>query len=362
MFLAREEEKQKLDQSIKANKNTFIFSKPYQGKTSLLKEVVTTLDANKYLFVYIDCKHTFTTKRFLETCTETIIKALTVSVKDITTVSQKYLPQLSPNINIIPGKGMQITMNYSITPKILSQFIKDFFLALENISKDTKKQVIIAFDDFQELYNIDKAAIIKLIKETINNKYTYIFSCADENLVSKIFNAKDNLLFKIETMIYLNKLPLNVIYFFINQELQKHNLKTTEQVIDKMISICRGEIYFSELLVEATIIYGQIHHRISLMDLPKIIKQLLRNQNKLYQMIFASCSTHQKNLLLAIVKNDGKQVYKSSFIFENDLGSAPSVQTSVAALISKSILAKEDNVHILIDPFFEQWIRINYLQ
>ena len=239
-ILGFKDELQKINYSIKNNKNVFIFGNPYQGKTALLTEATKDITPEESILLYLDCRLTFTAKNFLETCTSVLMKNLSVTVKDLNLLSQKYLPQITPGLNVVPGQGVNLSMNYNITAKDITKFTRQFFSSLDNIQKDFGKKIIIVFDNFHELYHVENAAIIKIIKETLSQNHTYIFTCSDEKITKKIFPKKDPAAFDIQTMIYLEKLPLNIIYFYINQTLHDNNIKMTENVIDRIISITRG--------------------------------------------------------------------------------------------------------------------------
>jgi hypothetical protein len=67
-------------------------------------------------------------------------------------------------------------------------------------------------------------------------------------------------------------------------------------------------------------------------------------------------SLHQRQVLQAIAKHGGRNVYAGEFLATHRLGSHSSVQTSLRQLLKEQIVLKVNGEHGIADPFFREWI------
>ncbi len=360
MFIGQELALNQLIDGIKNGHNLLVFGSPYQGKSMLIHEALSTFPREKTFAITIECKKTFTAKRFLEKVATQVIASFSTTLADLNAISHLYLPQLQPALSVYPGQGLSMNMSYHISEKQIYVFVAQLLKTLATIATDYERKGIIIFDDYDELADIDQGKLIQIIATHLLPSLSYVFVCSNEQIIQQIFSKKTEKLYRINTIIEASTLPLNIIYFYINERFGQQGIKITENFIDRIIALTQGEIHFVRQFIDAALLYAAAQKRLGLIDLVKIQDNILMSHDKLYFFIFNSCSTHQKNLLIAIVKNSGKQIYQSTFIYENTLGSAPSIQTSIAALKKRGIVTKKKQEFILIDPFFRAWIKKHF--
>ena len=67
-------------------------------------------------------------------------------------------------------------------------------------------------------------------------------------------------------------------------------------------------------------------------------------------------SLHQRQLLQAITRAGGRNVFASEFLVVHSLGSHSSVQTSLRQLLKEQTLIKSNGEYRIADAFFREWI------
>lgn len=67
-------------------------------------------------------------------------------------------------------------------------------------------------------------------------------------------------------------------------------------------------------------------------------------------------SLHQRQVLQAIARSGGRNVFAKDFLAAHRLGASSSVQRSLAQLRKEQVLQKANGDYRFADPFFREWI------
>jgi len=92
-------------------------------------------------------------------------------------------------------------------------------------------------------------------------------------------------------------------------------------------------------------------------DIIEVLENIINEQSVNYIAFWDGLSLRQRLFLKAISKFRNKHVFSKEFIMENDLGTAGSVQKSIALLKKKNIIDVEGKEIWFNDVFFKEWIK-----
>ena len=92
-------------------------------------------------------------------------------------------------------------------------------------------------------------------------------------------------------------------------------------------------------------------------DIKKAINSIISNQQEFYFTIWDDLSLHQRQVLIAIVKTGGENIYSKDFISDNNLSSISTVQKSISTILREEIVEKQNNEYQITDVFFVEWIK-----
>ncbi len=359
--IGRDAEKEIILNAIERGNNLCISGPIYRGKTHLVNQIAEELTQRKYIPIYFNCMTGFNEKSFLEAFSKSILKNMSFKLKNIFEDSQKYLPNIRPKINMNPIHGVDIRIDYNVTNKDISQYLSEMINVPNKIYEDTKEKIVIIFDEYQSVQELAGVNITDIIARSIKVGVSYIFVSSKAKELDKIIPKKNYDKMLIADNLQLAKIPLNVLYFYVDNAFKDAGIKVTNNIIDKLISITDSEIAFFNIILQKLIYKGKIFKRVSLMDISSAIKDIVNGYDDIFFNFFDSLSTHQKNFIIAIAREGGKQIFKGEFIYHNGLVSVPSVQTSINALIKKNFVHKENSEYIITNFFFKEWLKRNFL-
>lgn len=336
-----EEDIQNIKQLLKANNNIFIYSEPGYPSDVIINNITNAIKNKSFVF---DLNKVLSTKHLLNYITESLLSQSS-KLKEIFKLAEDYLPNIKPELTR-KGKQTKIAMNYHITPAMTEKFLSEALDAFEKLAIKTKKEIYVFFHNYENIINISKEleSVIKK-KVTAHKNVKYIFSCTKEHVVSKIFSKKSSVSYKIKKAYVIQGPSITQAIKILN----KH-INITDENARLLLKSCGN-------LKNSYRVLSRIpDKKTSASIINKAQKDIITEMSNTYENIWTVLSAHQKVLLHTISIKGGSQIFSSQFIFENDLGSVPSVQTSINALMKKNILYKIKKEFYFNDIFFKDWI------
>lgn len=347
-----------IKESIAEKNNIFIYSEPGVKKAPILKNIQKQL-SNSHHCIYFDINKAYSAKSLLAYMTKETLKSHSTKLKDMFDFASKYMPNLKPEISRQNPLKTDVMINYSINESVITSFIKQIFDGFEQIAKDKKTRLLIIFNNFDNIINIDKRRIEEILRDKINKQQNvdYLFICSKEESIAKIFHKKYASKYGIKKMEVLENLPKSTISQYILKGFTDNKIEINEQLITNAINNC-SNIHNSILLAKKLYNTKLSGEELNRKSITSTINNIINDLEPLYSSLWDSLSSHQKTLLSTIATKGGSQIFSAKFIFENDLGSAPSVQTSINALSKKNILYKNSSKEfIFCDNFFCDFIK-----
>lgn len=356
-FCDRQNETKRLIDSITNNRNVTLFSRRRIGKTALIHHVFYNLKKNKsFKLLYVDLYSTNDLKEFTEVLAKAIwgevdsgLKKLTGSLKDI-------FGNLRPTISYDHLTGNPTLSFDWLTAKQADTTIENIFEYLN----ESKKKIIIAFDEFQQITNYPQDNIEALLRTHIQNSpnITCIFSGSQDHLITSMFKDRSRPFYQSGELFHLEKISSESYNMFISSLFRKGKKKIEPDIIKSILSLCENHTYFVQYLC----------NRLYSLDIEDIDDQAISNtliqilkENESYYFNYRNLLTrNQWTLLQAIAKENGiKQITSQNFIKKHALNTPSSIKSALDVLLQKGLVYYSNNVYEIDDIFFKIWLQRN---
>lgn len=347
-----------IKESIADKNNIFIYSEPGVKKEPILNNIQKQLNSSHHC-IYLDINKAYSAKSLLMYITKETLKSHSAKLKDMFDFAAQYMPNLKPEISRQNPLKTDVMINYSINESVINSFIKQLFDGFDQIAKDKKTRLLIVLNNFDNIINIDKRRIEEILRDKISKQQNvdYIFICSKEESIAKIFHKKYASKYGIKKMEVLENLPKSTINQYILKEFTQNKIDINEKLLTASISSC-SNLHNAYSLAQKIYYLKLSGEELNRKTISKAIEEIISELSPLYLNLWESLSTHQKTLLSTISIKGGNQIFSAKFIFENDLGSAPSVQTSINALLKRNILYRNSSKEFLFcDNFFCDFIK-----
>ncbi len=257
-FIGRDEEvsRIRIDLLSRAQHNVIIGPRRI-GKTSLLKNLKNSIE-DEVLFVQVNCRKITHPTDFFRITTRAMVdayeekhrvKGLARKFSDIfratITGATRSIAEIGGSIEHIG----QIYLRFRESEVSESELIEETFAFIGNFADEIKEQIIIAFDEFQELSRFNPA-IFSLFKTHMDNRpdVRYIFSGSSVALLNKVFLKPDSPLYLMAAKVRLEPIGQEAVSRYIRSRLLMQNITISDDALDTLYNYTDGfPFYFQKM-------------------------------------------------------------------------------------------------------------------
>lgn len=348
-FYGRSEELKSLNSFVKTSNNVLIHSKRRMGKSTLIQELFRRVQKD-FLCIYCDI--------FDITSKEDFARLLLKSISNIEQNDFKELfkkfSELFKRVRLEPSFDPN-TSKFSLKPVVTTlsfeDMMEDFFLAINELSKD--KKVIIAIDEFQQISLISDVKLDAYLRKHIQNSknISWIFLGSKRHLLTSLFEYKSPL-YEMATHFELQPLDLISVYEYvikhlnIEYDLVKYIYEKSDSETKFLQNICH--ILWLE----------QKDNEITKEHINKVIIQIINSKESSYRLIYDMLNNNQK-IALKILARYKKRIYTQEVLDEFNI-KKQTLQSSIKALFEKEIVDKKDDEIYIPDRTLELWLESRF--
>jgi len=364
-FADREEEIKQLLSDLEGTQNVLLFSPRRFGKTSLILEVLSRLDEHEFLKVYLDLFPLTSKVEFAEAYASAIARATqkkgTAGLQEAIRIIGEHIPGfklvLRPN-----GSPVELDIELSRIKKDVDSILTNLFDLPLKVARKEKKKVIVVFDEFQEIANLDGKGVERSIRSKIqhhSSKVAYVFTGSKKHMLDEIFSDKSRALYRVAKSFNLNKIPPNEFAIFIRERFRSTGITIDDSIVTKILEISESHPYYTQQLCHEVWNLCRDSGKVKESDVETGVKQVISNQNYAYSTIWESLRKTQRSVLIALAtldEGERSKIYSKDFLDSYDLPSASSVQRAAAALEEKGVIERQNGYFVISDIFLKKWL------
>ena len=274
-------------------------------------------------------------------------------------IVKEFLPNLHPKIVLKPDGSPSMEIDYNIGKKDIFNLLNEVYDMPQRIAEKRNKNFVVAFDEFQEIRELDGERIEKEMRASFqhHDRVRYLFAGSKRHVLYDMATNRAKPFYNMGEIISLNKLPRKEFSEFLIKRFEKTNFTIKQEVMQEILERTEDYPYNAQFLCHKLWNRCLDKKKVTIKDIDFALKEITENLSPTYITIWDSLSMHQRNLLIAISLCGGERIFSQDFIMENKLGNPASVQTSLRLLQKKEILDKENGSYFITDVFFKEWIR-----
>jgi len=358
-FADRETELKELTRDLKAGQTIFLISPRRYGKTSLIMNVLDTLQNEGFYTAYIDIFKVASFKSLLELYTEVVSRAAETKIERFNKLVMEFFPNIRPKVVIRSDGSPSIEIDYEVKEKSAGKLFDEVYEAPQRIAKKRNKNFIVAFDEFQEIANLNGEAIEKGMRACFqhHDRVGYLFAGSRRHIISDMVTNKRRAFYNMGKVMPLSKIPVEEFKSFLVDKFSRTGFSVEAGVLDGILDVTENYPYNVQFLCHELWNNCLDMRRVAVDDITPTMNGILDGQSAVYVTIWNTLPRHQKRILIAIAASGGEKIFSRDFIRDNDLGAVSSVQTSIKLLMKKEIVEKECDIYYITDVFFKSWIK-----
>lgn len=349
-FVNREEECKKLRNALLSGQSVILYSPRKMGKTSLIEQTKNLIPGKEAVVAYTDLFGISSEKELIKKIVNSLFHAAYPKLSAFEEAVRKILRKIPVKIEILKGT---VTVELLGEKKSATEELEEAFDLPEKIAENIKKRVIMVFDEFQDIIELNGVRIEKLMRSKFQHhkKVSYLFAGSKTSLMRTIFADQTHAFYRFGTTMKIGTISKQDFTGFIKKKFENTGKKITNEATEKILGFTKGHPYFTQKLCWH--LWYTSKKKIEKQDVNTAIEKAVISDAEFYEETWASLTPGQRNLLRGLVLQPRTNKYSMDFISTFNLRSAGYVKRAMAALEKKRVIENGE----VTDPFFAEWVK-----
>lgn len=357
-FINRSKELSDIKTFLTAGQNLMIYAPRRYGKTSLIKKMAREMEADGHPVIYLDFFKIFSKARFVELYAQAILSKQTGGFVKALKWFKKQVNGLIPTVSLNQEGQPVFGVGY-LSGKPLSNDILEILALPSGLFRG--KQVVVIFDEFQEIARLNGESFEKEIRSVIQEqpRVSYVFMGSKSHMMLELFNHKDHAFYQSTKLYPIGKIPEGEIRKFIMQRFDQSGINLDESIVDVILNWSENIPYYVQFLSAELYSFCASAGAVTINDPAKIMELILDRQTDYYTGLLEQTSSYQKSVLRAICSSS-PGIFSKSVGDRFGLSSPSSTQTALEALVRLGIIEKQGGNIEFSDPFLKKYLVSRY--
>jgi AAA+ ATPase superfamily predicted ATPase len=358
-FADRRRELTELTRELADGQHLFLLSPRRFGKTSLILTLLDRLHDRGVLVAYVDVFRTTTPTQLLELTAGTILCAAESRPERLLRLAMDLLGRLRPQVGADATGKPTLSLDIGTSPRSLLALQEEVLTLPERLAVKRKRRLVLAFDEFQEILRFPGAGLEKAMRSHFqrHGHVSYLFAGSRQTTLQDMATRERSPFYKFGRVMSLGSIPPEEFTPFLEARFKRGGLAVTREVLDAVLAAADDIPYNVQRLCHQlwNLRTGKAT-RLTERDIGEALATILDQDAPYFSAAWERLSLHQRQVLQAIAKGGGRNVFSRDFLTTHRLGSHSSVQTSLRLLLKEQLLCKANGEYRIADPFFREWI------
>ena len=361
-FTDREDELDELTSAMANGQDVLVYAPRRYGKSSLVLRAAREAAEDRMLVGYCDLLRITTKERLAAALAKTIHR-------DIASVAGQALERaaelfrslrIRPTMEVDPDDG---SLSFSFTTTRaradIDATIEALLELLEQLAKERKRRVVMIFDEFQEIVELDPKLpnLLRAVFQT-QPDVAHVYLGSKRHVLDRIFNDENEPFWRSAKKLELGLIPAAKFARFVRQRFDATDKGIDDEALNRLLEATGGHPYATqELAYELwqTVPTGHFAHTA---DVEDALEKVLRSEHNHLDRLWEEATVPQRRLMVALATDPTSSPYAEDYRRAHDLPPASTLQAALAALEKREVAGRtDDGVLRIIEPFFADWIK-----
>ena len=357
-FTDREKETLRLTMNFENGLNTIIISPRRWGKTSLVNKVAEQMKNHSEIrIVRMDAFSVRTPEDFYRLFATEIIKQTASRVEEWMENAKRFLSSLVPVVTMSADPMSPVSFSLK---SVVSNYGEEVLALPERIAKEKNIHIIICIDEFQQIGELnDSITFQKKLRSVWQHQHSvsYCLYGSKRHLLMNMFGNRSYPFYKFGDMIFLERIPIEYWYEYIQKRFELAGKQISPEWIDKIYAYVDGNSSYVQQL--SWLVWARTTNEANEEILADAQQDLLLQNHALFMEQMNGLTQYQIRFVKAIMDGKALEINRKDTIEEYELGSSANIATIKKALQKKELIEIEGKDIYFSDPIFIHWLRRN---
>lgn len=356
-FINRVEDRRRLNANLTHGINTVIISPRRWGKTSLVKNVLSSIDDERFLTVFVDvfrCKSEYEFYRNFSTC---VIKQTSSKIDEWVETVKTFLSGITPKFSFGSDPLNDFSLSFEWNER---DDAEDEILSLpQKIAEKKGKKIIVCLDEFQQIAEFPSSVDFQKKLRSVwqhQQDVTYCMFGSKKHLMENFFSNKSMPFFKFGDMMFLKKIEITEWIPFICRNFSNTGKSISEKQAERICNVTACQSSYVQQL--SWITWYKTEGTTTDKNIDSAIDDLMEQNKTFFQSDVEQLTELQYNFMRAVADGVTQGFTRKDILRKYRLESSANVQAIKKAMISKDLIYMDDDGNIQFnDPLFSLWVR-----
>lgn len=362
-FTDRQAELKSLEADLRNGQNVALIAPRRYGKSSLVRRATQHLVAKGVLVAEVDLMKTPTKEKLASALARAIYRDLAkgrVKAKEQAKDHLKMFAglRIAPVITVNPeDASLSFSFSASHADADIDATLERLFELPAQLAAEQKKRVVLYFDEFQEITDIDPK-LPTLMRAVFQEQpeVAHVYAGSKRDMMKRLFSDKNEPFYRSAKVMEIGAIPVELFKGFVKERFDATGRGISDAALDELLAITRGHPYGTQELAYA--LWEEVPEGFTAMttDLEAALAAVLRAENAHFTLLWEKISRAQRLVLQALASEPGR-VQASGYRATYGLPAASSVQRAIEALAGDELVGKRsDGAYEIVEPFLGEWV------
>jgi uncharacterized protein len=357
-FTDRQDELTQLKSDILNGQNVAVIAPRRYGKSSLVRAALSELIGDGVLVVEVDLMATPTKERLAGKLAKSIdhdIAPTVFKAKEHLKIFQTL--RVAPVVTLDPDGSLSFSFSASRAADDIDDTLERLLELPATIAADTGKQVVVFFDEFQEVTDIDPnlPALMRSIFQK-QQHVSHVYAGSKRHMMHRLFNDENEPFYRSAKTMEIDLIPTSLFNEFIRERFDATERGVSDEALDRLLVITKGHPYATQELAYALWEVVPDGFAATVADLDDALQAVLHSEHAHFTLVWQNTTKPQKLLLQALAREVGKP-FSVRYRDRHGLPSTSHIQRAIVPLIEEELVVKEERgTYDIAEPFLREWI------
>jgi hypothetical protein len=351
---------------LTAGQKIFLISPRRYGKSSLIRQALTSLGRSGTLTVEVTVSSFSSYVAFLEGYARALMAAETkwdrarTWLRDAVRSARaevRYVPD--PTLTT-PGTGsLSVSFPTVRSDRDVSRLAQEVFALPARLAAARKRPVVVALDEFQAIGGFNGGSVEHALRAAVQHQREvgYVFAGSEPSLMERMLTPRRPF-YKAGPVMRLEKIPADEFAAFLEARFTKSGIRPEPGLGLAIVDLAGNLPYDVQRLAHET--WDEVRvgsrKRATLDDLHQALKRLLVEQETMFEAMWQRLTLPQRAVLRSVVLEDGRELMSADNRTRHRLGGASTVQAALGALRRDDVIAREGDRYVVVDSLLREWV------
>src|SRR5665213_2248612 len=257
-FTDRQDELKSLGADLRNGQNVALIAPRRYGKSSLVRRATQHLVAKGLLVAEVDLMKTPTKEKLASALARAIYRDLAkgrVKAKEQVKDHVKMFSglRIAPVITVNPeDASLSFSFSASHADADVDATLERLFELPAQLAAEQKKRVVLYFDEFQEITDIDPK-LPTLMRAVFQEQpeVAHVYAGSKRDMMKRLFSDKNEPFYRSAKVMEIGAIPVELFKAFVKERFDATGRGISDAALDELLAITRGHPYGTQELAYA---------------------------------------------------------------------------------------------------------------